>query len=67
VVAGLGLGGLPGPAKRLLLLPAIYFTVAAALSVGSLRYRIPAEPPMAILAASSVSRIRAYQTDQPTS
>jgi len=67
VLGGLGLGGLPGPAKRLLLLPVIYFTVAAALSVGSLRYRVPAEPPMAILAASAVSRIRAYQTDQPTS
>jgi 4-amino-4-deoxy-L-arabinose transferase-like glycosyltransferase len=66
VLTGLWLGGLPGPAKRLLLLPAIYFTVAAALSVGSLRYRIPAEPPMAILAASAVCRIRAYQTGQPT-
>jgi 4-amino-4-deoxy-L-arabinose transferase-like glycosyltransferase len=63
VLAGLWLGGVGGPAKRMLLLPAIYFTVAAALSVGSLRYRIPAEPPMAILAASAVSR--AYQTDQP--
>jgi 4-amino-4-deoxy-L-arabinose transferase-like glycosyltransferase len=63
VIAGVWLGGVGGPGKRMLLLPAIYFTVAAALSVGSLRYRIPAEPPMAILAASAVSR--AYQTDQP--
>jgi len=66
-LAGLWLGGLPGPAKRLLLVPAVYFTVAAVLSVGSLRYRIPAEPPMAILAASAASGGRARQIDQPTS
>lgn len=65
-LAGLWLGVLPGPAKRLLLAPAIYFTVAAMLSVGSLRYLIPAQPPMAILAASAVSRGRAAQIDQPT-
>jgi 4-amino-4-deoxy-L-arabinose transferase-like glycosyltransferase len=45
-------GGLPRPAKVFLLLPAIYFTVVHMLSVGSLRYRIPAEPPMAVVAAS---------------
>jgi hypothetical protein len=35
-----------------LLIPAIYFTAVHMLSVGSLRYRIPAEPPMAVIAAS---------------
>ncbi len=39
------------PSRLLLLTPAIYFTVIHALSVGSLRYRIPAEPPLAALAA----------------
>jgi len=34
------------------------FTVVAALSVGSLRYRIPAEGPMAIVAASAVAGAR---------
>lgn len=58
VLAGLWQGILPGAAKRVLLLPAVYFTVAAMLSVGSLRYRIPAEGPMAIIAASAVSRSR---------
>ena len=49
---GRGGGGLPGPAKVFLLLPAIYFTAVHMLSVGSLRYRIPSEPPMAVIAAS---------------
>jgi hypothetical protein len=41
----------PGKAGKLLLLcPAIYLTVAAALSVGSLRYRVPAEPMLCVLA-----------------
>lgn len=45
-------GGLPPAAKVFLLLPAIYFTAVHMVSVGSLRYRIPAEPPMAVIAAS---------------
>lgn len=48
-------GGLPKAAKVFLLSPAIYFTAVHALSVGSLRYRIPVEPPMAILAASGAA------------
>jgi len=46
-------GALPWAAKVFLLLPAIYFTAVHMLSVGSLRYRIPAEPPMAVIAASA--------------
>jgi hypothetical protein len=53
---------LSGSAKRLLLLPAIYFTIAAGLSVGSLRYRVPAEGPMAILAAGALPFARRSQT-----
>ncbi len=53
--------GSPGlSAKVFLLLPAIYFTVAHALSVGSLRYRIPADVPMAIVAAAGVSRLGGF-------
>jgi 4-amino-4-deoxy-L-arabinose transferase-like glycosyltransferase len=58
VLIGLRRRILPGPVKRVLLLPAVYFTVVAALSVGSLRYRIPAEGPMAIVAASAVAGAR---------
>jgi hypothetical protein len=54
LVAGLWQKGLPAPVKWVLLLPAIYFTLAAALSVGSLRYLVPAHGPMAIVAASAL-------------
>ena len=55
-IVGLFTRKLSATAKVFLLLPAIYFSVSHALSVGSLRYRIPAEPPLAILAAAVVSR-----------
>lgn len=58
ILAGLLRRRLPRSAKALLLVPAIYFTAAATLSVGSLRYRIPADPPMAILAAASIAARR---------
>jgi 4-amino-4-deoxy-L-arabinose transferase-like glycosyltransferase len=48
---GLVFAPLPGSVKLLLAAPAIYLTLTVALSVGSLRYRIPAEPPMAVIAA----------------
>lgn len=54
VVLGLIWGSLPRAAKTLLLAPAVYFTIVHALTVGSLRYRIPAEPPMAIIAACAL-------------
>lgn len=37
------------------LLPALYFTVVHGMSVGSLRYRLPADPPMAVVAASCIA------------
>ena len=55
--SGCGAGMPGGAAKVMLLTPAIYFTVVHALSVGSLRYRLPVEPPLAILVAAGVSRI----------
>jgi len=42
--------------KMLLIAPAVYFTVIHALSVGSLRYRIPADAPMAVLAAAALAK-----------
>lgn len=49
------LGLLRGPAavggRVTLFVPAVYLTVSAVLSVGSLRYRIPAEPLLAVLGA----------------
>jgi 4-amino-4-deoxy-L-arabinose transferase-like glycosyltransferase len=53
VVLGLWRGPLPASAKVFCLLPAIYFTGAHAVSVGSLRYRLPADVPMAVVAASA--------------
>lgn len=51
IVLGLWRGRLAPAAKLFLLLPAAYLTIVHALSVGSLRYRVPAEAPMAVLAA----------------
>jgi Dolichyl-phosphate-mannose-protein mannosyltransferase len=43
-----------GPMNRLLLTPVIYFTLVHAASVSSLRYRLPLEPLLAILAAAGI-------------
>lgn len=53
VIVGLCGIGLPRSAKMFLIAPALYLTLAAVASVGSLRYRIPAEVPLAIIAASA--------------
>lgn len=52
-------GNMGRSAKVLLLLPAIYLTLVHALTVGSLRYRVPVEPLVAVLAASLFARERA--------
>lgn len=65
---------LPVAAKAFLLLPAVYFTLVHSLSVGSLRYRIPVEPPMAIVAAVGLAAVvaalprrqRQTETQAPT-
>jgi 4-amino-4-deoxy-L-arabinose transferase-like glycosyltransferase len=57
VILGLCCGRLPWPVKVFLLLPAIYLTAIHAVSVGSLRYRLPAEAPMAVLAAAGIQSI----------
>jgi hypothetical protein len=43
--------------KLFLVAPAVYLTLAAAMSVGSLRYRIPAEVPISIVAASALESV----------
>ena len=58
VVAGLvgPLGnGMRRAAKVYLVLPAIYFTAVHMLSVGSIRYRAPVEPELAVIAAAAVA------------
>jgi len=55
-IAGLLRANLPPRAKVFLLIPAIYFTAIHAVSVGSLRYRLPADVPMAAVAASTIKR-----------
>lgn len=57
VVAGLWIAPLPRAAKVMLMLPAVYFTAVHALSVGSLRYRIPADVTMSVIAAAAMSSL----------
>jgi hypothetical protein len=56
-IAGLFSRRLTRSAKVLLLTPAIYFTIVHALSVGSLRYRMPVEPELAALSAIGAAAI----------
>ncbi|MEO6436284.1 MAG: hypothetical protein ABIP55_11075 [Tepidisphaeraceae bacterium] len=53
--AGLVFAPMPRAAKLLLTAPALYLTLTVALSVGSLRYRVPAEAPMAVIAAGALA------------
>jgi hypothetical protein len=54
IVLGLWRGQAPIAVKVYLMAPAIYFVLVSALSVGSLRYRIPADLPMAVVAAMAL-------------
>lgn len=64
-LAGLWLAPMSRPVKLFLILPALYFTVAHAVSVGSLRYRVPADVPMAVLAAAVVECRMKKKSDSP--
>jgi hypothetical protein len=58
VILGLFYDARPRKSLKLFLIsPALYLTVTAAASVGSLRYRIPAEVPMSLLAAGGLSSL----------
>jgi hypothetical protein len=52
VLLGICVGELPRRMKVLLLAPAVYLSLVHAVSVGSLRYRVPVEPPLTIIAAA---------------
>jgi len=45
-------GKIPARARWLLITPALLITLGAALTVGSMRYRLPAHPALAVLAVS---------------
>jgi hypothetical protein len=55
---GIFRGRMRRSAKLLLLTPVIYFTVVHMATVGSLRYRLPLEPIVALLAAAGVGALR---------
>ena len=55
--AGVLFGRIRRRAKVFLLLPAIYFTLGHAVTIGSLRYRVPAEPMLAVLAAAGAGAV----------
>jgi 4-amino-4-deoxy-L-arabinose transferase-like glycosyltransferase len=57
VLFGLFSKRLTGAAKLLVVTPAILITVLGILSVGSIRYRMPAEAPLAVLAAAGAIEI----------
>jgi 4-amino-4-deoxy-L-arabinose transferase-like glycosyltransferase len=65
-IAGIFLRKLPAIVKVYLLVPAIYLTAIHALSVGSIRYRLPADVPMAVVAASAAkkSEVRSQRSEK---
>jgi hypothetical protein len=56
-VVGLWASRVPRSARLFLLAPVLYFTMIHAVSVGSLRYRVPTEPLLAVLAAAGLMTI----------
>lgn len=60
---GLFVSELPWRVRLLLIAPAILITLMHALTIGSLRYRLPAEPLLAVIAASFVVRAEAPLRD----
>ena len=68
-VVGLWAARLSRSARLFLLSPVLYFTMIHAVSVGSLRYRVPVEPLLAVLAAAGLMTIldrirRRHSSDQ---
>jgi hypothetical protein len=57
VLIGLFSPALSRRGKWLLITPALYFTLVHALSVGSLRYRVPIEPELAVIAAAGIGAL----------
>lgn len=63
-IAGLWLGRIPRPVKVFLLIPLLYFVIIHAASVGSLRYRIPSDVPIAVLAGLGAVALRGSSVEQ---
>ncbi len=63
VLWGLWRPTLSRPVKGFLLVAAVYFSVVHVMSVGSLRYRIPVEPLLCVIAAGAVHRKNETLTD----
>jgi 4-amino-4-deoxy-L-arabinose transferase-like glycosyltransferase len=61
IIVGLLWGKIPVRIKIFLIVPAVYFTLVHALSVGSLRYRIPVEPILALLAALAAEKFWSFR------
>jgi hypothetical protein len=64
ILWGLATAKLSRASKVFLLIPAIYLTGIHMLSVGSLRYRLPAEPPLALLAAGGLVGAKRIVNDE---
>lgn len=63
---GVRRGAISRSLKLYLLLPAVYFTIVHAITVGSLRYRVPADVPMAVLAAAGAAHVfRRFDSRRP--
>lgn len=58
ILLGLWRGTIPRRARLYLVAPAAWLTLLHAVAVGSLRYRIPADVPMMIVAASAIGLFR---------
>ena len=58
-LVGLASGNVSRAGKAFLLTPVVYFTLVHMASVGSLRYRVPIEPLLAVLAAGGLSGAQA--------
>ena len=57
ILVGLIVAQLRRPVVIFLVLPAVYFTTVHGMSVGSLRYRIPVEPPLAVIAGAGAAAL----------
>jgi 4-amino-4-deoxy-L-arabinose transferase-like glycosyltransferase len=66
-VVGLWASRLPRSARLFLLSPVLYFTMIHAVSVGSLRYRVPTEPLLAVLAAAGLMTVFDWIRRRPNS
>ena len=64
VAAGVWFGMITRSKKLFLLLPAVYFTVVHAATVGSLRYRVPVDVPMSVLAAVGAAGVWSRRPEQ---